>query len=164
VLTLYLPTALLPEGFTPAPRETEADKSGDVRTLDRRLKDRIFLTVQDGEDSKWGLPTIVPKKDETLLDAAKRVVKDKVGGQLMDLYCASNAPVAVNFKVFTEEERKDGFFGVKTFFMRVQHDEGNVSKKDMQVKDFAWLDRSEVVARVQEEQGLRQSKLYRYML
>jgi large subunit ribosomal protein L46 len=161
---LLLPTALLPEGFTPAPRETEADKSGEVRTLDRRLKDRVFLTVQDDEDSNWALPTIFPKKDETLLDAAKRVLQDKVGGKLMDIYCASNTPVAVNFKVFPEEERKDGFFGVKTFFMRVQHDEGNVNKKDMQVKDFAWLDRSEVVARVQEEQGQRQSRLYRYML
>jgi hypothetical protein len=40
----------------------------------------------------------------------------------MDLYCASNAPGAVNFTVFLDEERKDGFFGVETFFMRVQHD------------------------------------------
>ena len=61
-------------GFTPAPRETEADKSGEARTLDIRLKDRGFLIVQDEEDSKLALPTIVPKKDETLIDAANRVV------------------------------------------------------------------------------------------
>ena len=37
--------ALLP--FTPAPRETEADHTGDVRTTERQLKTQIYLTVQN---------------------------------------------------------------------------------------------------------------------
>jgi ADP-ribose pyrophosphatase YjhB (NUDIX family) len=110
------------------------------------------------------LPTVSLKKDETLLDAAKRAIKEKAGGARIDLYCASNAPVAVNLDVYPEEKRTDGYYGVKTFFMRVQHDEGNISTKDMKVNDYAWLDRSEIVDRIQEEQGSSTSKWYRYML
>ena len=156
--------ALLPEGFVPAPRETAADKEGDVRTLDRRLKDRIFLTVQDDESSHWAFPTVSIKKDESLLDAAKRAIADKVDGAKIDLYCPSNAPVAVDVQVYPENDRKDGCFGEKTFFMKVQHDEGNVAKKNLAVNDFAWLNRTEIVEKVMEEQGESQAKFYRYLL
>jgi hypothetical protein len=39
----------------------------------------------------------------------------------------------------------------RRFFSREGDDEGNVSKKGHARKDFAWLDRTEVVARVLEE-------------
>ena len=157
-------TARLPEGFIPAPRETEADKSGLVKTLERRLKERIYLTVQDSEGSNWSLPTVELKKGETLLQAARRAVKEKAGGELMDLYCASNCPVAVNLRVFPDDFEKNGFYGVKTFFMRVQHDEGSVSTKSLQVTDYAWLSRSEIEEIVQKEQGPSQAKFYHYLL
>ena len=155
---------MLPEGFIPAPRETEADISGDVQTLDRKLKTRVFLAVQGKSDSDWALPTVQLKEDETLLEAAKRAISEQAGGRNIDLYCPSNCPVAVDLKVFPEEEREDGFVGVKTFFMRVQHDEGNISTTDMKVNDFAWLDRGEIVERITESQGKSQSKFYSYLL
>ncbi len=42
--------ALPPPGFTPAPRVTKADEAGNVQTLDRKLKDRVYLVVD-------GVPT-----------------------------------------------------------------------------------------------------------
>ena len=57
--------ALLPEGFTPAPRETEADATGNVRTTDRKLKTSVYLTVQDSDTNKWMLPTVTLLPDET---------------------------------------------------------------------------------------------------
>lgn len=154
---------MLPEGFTPAPRETEADKSGDIKTLNRRLKTRVYLAVKDND--KWTLPTTTIKGDETLLEATKRAVADAAGDKL-ELYCPSNCPMAVDLKVYSEEEQKRyGTFGTKTFFMRVQYDEGEVDEENNAVgSDCGWLDRDEMTERVREEQGEDASKLYYYML
>ena len=44
------------EDFEPAPRETEADKTGDQRTMHRRLDEFLFLVVQDAKTGQWGFP------------------------------------------------------------------------------------------------------------
>ncbi|CAB9511315.1 39S ribosomal protein L46, mitochondrial [Seminavis robusta] len=156
----------LPRGFVPAPRETEADLNGDVRTLDRRLKTRVFLAVKDtapSGDEVWQLPTVAVEDGETLLQTAKRAISDKVGDGL-DVWYASNCPMAVDVQVFEGEEQGDGYFGTKTFFMPVQYDEGTLSQEDIFVKDFAWLEKSELVDRMKEQHGEEPSKLYHYML
>lgn len=157
---------MLPKGFVPAPRETTADETGDVRTTNRKLKINIFLAVQDaglGDEAQWQLPTVPLNEDETLLEAARRAMKDKVGEEV-EFWCPSNAPFAVDMVAFPEEQRKDGFYGTKTFFIKVQHDGGDVSETAMAVKDFAWLDRGEMVERIQQERGDYESKFYHYML
>ena len=105
--SFLLSDAFFPAGlpFTPAPRETEADGTGDVRTLDRRLKTRVYLAVRtDREGNKngprWTLPSAIAENDETLLEAAERAVSDAVGKELV-LWCPSNAPMAVNFRVLS---------------------------------------------------------------
>jgi len=172
-LVRTLPTEkYLPRGYTPAPRETEADANGDVRTLDRRLKTWVYLTVKDSapndsSGAKWQFPTVEVKDDETLLEAAKRAIVEKVGSKdAMEIYYPSGAPMAVDMKVFSQEERaKHGnTFGMKTFFMVVQYDDGKVSSENITVDDFAWLEKDEVVERVAEEQGENASMLYRYLL
>jgi large subunit ribosomal protein L46 len=151
--------------FTPAPRETEADATGDVRTTERKLKTNIYLAVQEKNSDLWQLPTTDVKEDETLLDAVRRTIPAQVGPDI-EFWCPSNAPWTVQLTPYTEEERKDlGLYGCKTFFMKVQLDEGSsVSTKHMTVKDFAWLDRGEMVDRVREQQGEEMSKFYYYML
>ena len=159
----------MPRGYTPAPRETEADASGEVRTLDRRLKTWVYLTVKDspgdGEPERWQLPTVAVNDEESLLDASKRALVEKVGSK-MDIYYPSGCPMAVDLQVFSKAERaKHGNkYGIKTFFMVVQYDEGTVSADDITVDDFAWLERSELVDRVKDEQGEQQSKLYEYLI
>ena len=156
--------AALPEGFTPAPRETEADASGDVRTTERKLKTSIYLTVQDDND-EWMLPTVTLQPDETLLEAAKRALADKIGPEV-EFWCPSNCPCAVDMVAFpSEEERtKSGFFGTKTFFMKVVHDEGQVSKRGMKVKDYAWLNRAEITEKMKNEHGDYVAKFYHYLM
>ena len=162
VLRLFHTQEMLPEGFTPAPRVTEADKSGDIRTLNRRLKSRVYLAVKD--DGMWSLPTVTVKDNETLLDAAKRAVAD-VAGDALELYCPSNCPMAVDLTVYSEDDQaKLGTFGAKTFFMRVQYDEGEVNEEDNDGRDYGWLDRDEMTERVREEQGEDAFKFYHYML
>ena len=95
-------SALLPENFKPAPRETKADEDGTINTLDRRLKDRVYLMIGDcfpttdlkiskNEDDRYD------NDCETLLEAAHRGLKElnirgegKKKGELpIDLYSPS---------------------------------------------------------------------------
>lgn len=148
------------------PCETEADLSGDLRTTNRKLKDNLYLTVQEngGKDDPWRLPTAEIKDDETFVQAARRVVAEKVGSEVQ-FWCPSNCPFSIDMESFSEEEQKrSGCYGVKTFFMRVNYNEGSVSETDKSVSDFAWLDRGEVVAKIKEQQGEPKSKFYHYML
>jgi large subunit ribosomal protein L46 len=153
--------------FTPPPRETEADATGDVRTINRKLKTKIYLSVQEQKDGLWQFPTVDVNDDETLLDAAKRAIPEQVGTNI-DFWCPSNCPWSVHLTPYTENEQKtNAMYGIKTFFMKVQHDEGDVvldTKVKTNVHDFAWLDRQEMVDRVKEQQGDHMSKLYYYML
>mmetsp|Transcript_14898 Transcript_14898/g.21067 ORF Transcript_14898/g.21067 Transcript_14898/m.21067 type:complete len:352 (+) Transcript_14898:232-1287(+) len=157
---------MLPEGFTPASRITEADKSGNVRTLDRRLNTRVYLAVNQKyqDKTRWTLPTVTLENDETLLQAAQRAVK-QVAGDELELWCPSNCPMAVDMYVPPNPPKDSNIFGNKTFYMRVQYDEGQVdeSKQNM-YQDYAWLDRSEIVERVLSERGENTSKFYHYLL
>ena len=147
--------------FTPAPRETEADETGDVKTTERKLKTRLYLAVR--EDDQWQFPTVPLEDDTTLLEAAQQALKVKVG-TAFDYWCPSNAPWSVDVQAFPEEKQKEtGLYGVKTFFVKVQLDEpGEIDTKTIQ--DFGWLEREEMVERVQKEQGDTMSRLYHYML
>lgn len=150
--------------FTPAPRETEADMNGDVRTTNRRLKGSVFLLVR--QDQKWQFPTVGLSKEETCLDAARRSIPETIS-ESVKYWCPSPCPWSVHLAPFPEEQRKEtGLYGVKTFFMLVQHDKGEVVelKADTGVEDYAWLDRGEVVERILEQNGENMSKLYHYML
>jgi hypothetical protein len=153
---------LLPPGFTPAPRETEHDRSGNVRTTDRKLKTNIYLAVKQTADSTWKLPTVTLTADETLLDGAKRALKELAGSNI-EFWCPSNCPVAVFMYQFSDDEKKSKkLYGRKTFVMKVSYDEGRV-KKGL-VNDFAWLDREEFTERVKQDSGEKASKFYHYIL
>lgn len=152
--------------FTPAPRETEADHSGDVRTTNRRLKDNVYLLVlEEGQgDSKWQFPTVDLKEDESCLEAARRAVAEKVGTEL-EIWCPSSCPWTVDMARFDDEQQKaSGMYGVKNFFMLVNYDDGHVDTEHLGVEDFAWLNRGEIVERMKEQNGETQSKFYHYML
>jgi hypothetical protein len=150
--------ALLPPGFTPAPRVTKADEAGNVQTLDRKLKDRVYLVV----DGEFPTTEVVQggddDKDESLLQAAQRAVKE-YGGKSMEVYCAGHAPMGVKLSVKDTDDEQQ-YFGTKTFFLRLQHDEGDVEGS----KDFGWLNRSEIVEQMQNAQGEDASKFYQYLL
>lgn len=165
--------ALLPENFKPAPRDTKADEDGTVNTLDRRLKDRVYLMIGDSfPTTEVKLSTDEDKKYdsdcETLLEAALRGLKEHTsrgGGKkqdelALDLYSPSQAPIGVQLDVHDEEQQKStGSYGTKTFFMKVQYDDGTLNGDDI-----AWLDRSEIVERFQSDSKDGEAKFFRYLL
>lgn len=158
--------ALLPEGFKPAPRETLADETGDVRTTDRKLKTSVYLTVQD-KGGKWMLPTVTLKDDgeETLLGAAQRALAEKIGPEV-EYWGITNCPCAVDMVPLptTEQRSESGVYGTKTFFIKLHYDEGQVSETSMQVKDYAWLDRGEITEKMRAEHGDYMAKFYHYLM
>jgi hypothetical protein len=161
----YLSTsAALPEGYRPAPRVTHADETGDVQTFDRKLKDRVFFTLVDPDSGNCHFPTVditVNENDESFLEAAQRALQEtNGGGTILELYCPSQAPMAVTLAADATTE-DPLYYGTKTFFMRVQYDDGTIAGT---TTDFAWLDRNEIVERVQQHQGDNESKFYRYLL
>mmetsp|Transcript_5508 Transcript_5508/g.11973 ORF Transcript_5508/g.11973 Transcript_5508/m.11973 type:complete len:385 (+) Transcript_5508:171-1325(+) len=158
--------------FQIAPRETEADATGNVKTRDRQLKTRVYLAHRtDAEGNKsgprWTLPSALASNDETLLQTAQRAVSASFGKDL-ELWCPSNAPMTVNFRVYNKnlpESFREGYYGEKIFYYRVQHDQGDVDESSLgNGEDYAWLTREEMVERVEEERGKHQAKFFHYML
>lgn len=157
--------------FTPAPRETEADANGDIKTRDRQLKTSVFLGIKsDAEGNKdgarWTLPSALSQNDETLLETAKRAVSDVVGKDLV-LWCPSNAPMAVNFRVYNKnlpEDFRGNYYGEKTLYYRVQHDSGDVDETAVKADDWGWLTNDEIVEKVTEERGKHQATFFKYIL
>lgn len=164
---------MLPEGFTPMPRETAADESGFLQTLDRKLKTRVYLSVRHNANDGWIVPTMDlqevvsgAKKDETIVECAKRVVKDYCGGDFEVKYIG-NAPMGVYMSTNEELGVEDrDFFGVKTFYLRIQYHEGQLDEKKLNknVEDWGWLDRDEVAERVKEEKGEKIGNFFHYLL
>lgn len=148
-------------GFTPAPRVTAADESGDVRTTNRKLKTSVFLTVQESNDGIWNLPTVDLQTDETFVEAARRAIPDMLGSDL-EFWCPSNCPCAVDMIPFDSPE--DGYYGVKTFVMKIQYDDGAVDEQAKKVADYAWLDRDEIASRMEEQHDINTSLFYKYLL
>jgi hypothetical protein len=165
--------AILPPNFLPAPRETEADKNGNLKTTERKLKGSIYLGVDDvlSESSNeygqkgWQFPTVDLISNETLLEAAKRAIASKIGPSVK-FWCPSNCPCAVHMVPIANFDKRveKGMYGIKTFFIKVEHDEGDVDDSKVAVSDYAWLDRDEFVARIKKEQGDFQAKFFHYLL
>lgn len=108
-----------------------------------------------GEDDQYG------DECETLLDAALRGLREKTSKKdQLELYCASKTPIGVRLDVYDEEQQKStGCFGTKTFFVKVQYDEGTLNGKDI-----AWLDRSEVVERFRAASNDDEANFLNYLL
>ena len=155
----------LPEGFKLAPRETPADASGDYQTLERQLKTRVYLSLNKNSDDGWSLPISTLQDNETFVDGAKRFMKELVGEEV-DIFYLSNCPMAFDMVRYGESESKNGFFGEKIYYMRIQYGEGDIDTNGplKEMEDWGWLTRDEMAERVREKNGANAGKFYHYML
>ncbi|ODA79644.1 hypothetical protein RJ55_05238 [Drechmeria coniospora] len=128
----------------PMERETEADRKGDVRRLDRSLDRTLYLVVK-GKDG-WGFPAGAVPKDENLHQAAKNVL-DQAAGVNMNTWIVGRAPIA--HMVATPVLNADGTVqkkGVKTFFLkgRIMAGQADLKGNPFGYTDFKWLTREEL--------------------
>lgn len=129
--------------------------------MERRLKTRIFYAQKESDDALWGFPTTLVQDDETLHEAAERLASTTFNSS-MQLISLSNCPSAVDLEV----NNQDGYYGTKTFFMRLQYLDGPAtlaSTADPMV-DHGWLERSELAERAHAGEGPNAAKFFRYML
>lgn len=150
----------------PMPRVTEADKAGDVRSLNRALARTLYLVVKGGEGS-WKFPCSRLVGGESLqrvcsstkagccslliryLQAAERILV-QAGGLNMNTWVVGHAPVGhhnLNYaKRVIDVEKKVERLGEKTFFMKARIMAGQAVLKDnkLGLADFKWLAKEEV--------------------
>lgn len=165
LLTLFLKhnTEYLEEktGFVPAPRRTEADKTGQNDTHNRKLDERLYLVLPNHHHTKgkgWNLPRTFLKEDETFLQAAQRIVPPGI-----KVYCPSFCPVACD--VWNVKNPPPGKFGTKTFFMKVALDEGHPDyPPNIVTTEHAWLSKDELTEHMKERFGWGAQRFYHYML
>ncbi|KAJ6446443.1 50S ribosomal subunit L30 [Purpureocillium lavendulum] len=129
----------------PVARETEADRKGDVRRLDRQLDRTLYLVVK-GKDGSWGFPADVVPKNENLHEAAQRIL-DQAAGVNMNTWIVGRVPVA---HLVTEPALgADGSVqtkGQKTFFLkgRIMAGQADLKGNPFGYTDFKWLTREEL--------------------
>ena len=158
----------------PMPRVTEADKTGDVRSLNRALMRTLYLLVKSGE-GHWSFPSgiLMGKEDLHMVcnllgercsaplhrlieisQAAERVIV-QAGGMNMNTWIVGNAPVGhynlMYSKPIVDEEKKVEQLGEKTFFMKARIMAGQASLKEntFGLTDFQWLAKEEIRKQVQ---------------
>ncbi|CAE7860862.1 MRPL46, partial [Symbiodinium sp. KB8] len=107
------------ESFKAAPRETEADKIRDTKSLDRALDSRLVLLVK-GAEGHWSVPAGSRREGERMVEAAARHAQHALGPDV-NLWFPGNAPMGVRLRVFDEATQKaTGCYGAKVFFYRAE--------------------------------------------
>lgn len=133
--------------YVPAPVETDADKRGDTKSLDRSLRERLyFLTKRSAKSKLFAFPqTLVTSPDVPMREYAELALTSSFppGSRDMRVHFISHMPATHLQHVYgTEFQEKSGFYGVKMFFYRAQVITGGVG--DVAVADYAWLRESEL--------------------
>lgn len=135
-------------------RVTEADKTKDLQSIERKLERHLLLVVQQKQwDQKnWVMPQGLRMEGETMLQTAERVLREECGSNLTVQFCG-NAPCGVyKYKypkrfIGTTEEAS---VGAKVFFFKAQYIAGHLDSK-LKRQEFRWLGREELMSSLPQE-------------
>lgn len=157
----------LPPGLITS-KEISMDDSSSLKTLGRKLDTSVYFTVLPNKYTGWILPTVdmISDNSETMLDAAKRAAFSTVGTNVKLRYL-SNCPLGIDMIPYnSERQKKENLFGEKVFYMRVQYVSGCTQEDKLEkvFDDWAWLDRSEIAARINCVENERMNLFYHYLL
>ena len=123
---------------TEGSREGEGDRTGDMRSLDRRLAQRLYLLVY--EDGRWQFPQQEWQAPESARGGLRRVIAASCGDGL-ETHQMGNAPIG-HLPLLS---------GDTLFLWRHLYVSGDVSVPEG--LDYAWLTRDELVELVDEDLG-----------
>ncbi|KAL8707879.1 MAG: hypothetical protein Q9220_007163 [cf. Caloplaca sp. 1 TL-2023] len=134
----------------PMPRVTEADRVGDMRSLDRRLQRTLYLVVKSRDDGDWWFPSDSLVGKESLHTAAERIIVH-AGGVNMNTWVIGNIPLGhfvMNYgtSMIAEKDRPQDTRGEKFFFMkgRIMAGQANLKDNKLGLTDFQWLAKDEI--------------------
>mmetsp|Transcript_6187 Transcript_6187/g.12135 ORF Transcript_6187/g.12135 Transcript_6187/m.12135 type:complete len:277 (-) Transcript_6187:1092-1922(-) len=129
--------------FTPASRVTEADRTNDRKSLNRRLDKKLYFILRRTETSAWQFPQRIARESETMRQSAEMALQVIVGTEPWT-YFIGNAPIAHLVHVYPEAYQKENdVYGVKIFFYRSNLIEGKVDSI-RQGHDFLWVTKDEI--------------------
>lgn len=106
------------------------------------------------DNSNWEFPTVEIKEGQTLNEGAKELIVNMFEEDA-SILSMGNCPIGVYLDKY--DTPVDGYFGEKTFYMKLQIQEGLIKEND---NNYGWPDRSEI----SESNHANSEKLYRYML
>jgi large subunit ribosomal protein L46 len=110
--------------YTPAPIETEADDSGDRRSLNRALRERLYFVMRrTSTANKYQFPqTLAVSDDVPLREYAEMALKSALPPSVaLRTHFISNSPAAHLAHTYgLSYQAKTGYYGVKVFFYRAQ--------------------------------------------
>lgn len=119
---------------------TEADKSGDISSLERQLRRTLYLLVKDKKGS-WKFPNFELGEEKSLHDAAERGLRE-VGGDNINTWTVSRTPAAV-----LKNGEKDLEFLIKSHILMGQFE----IKDKRSISEYAWLTKDEIKEKVDKD-------------
>ncbi|KAI0016963.1 39S mitochondrial ribosomal protein L46-domain-containing protein [Xylariomycetidae sp. FL0641] len=136
----------------PMDRVTEADRTNNIRRLDRKLDKTLYLIVRTS-DGRWQFPTDGVPTHEHLHDTAARALADSAGVN-MNTWMVGRVPVAhlVRHPEFNEDTSMKQK-GEKTFFLkgRILAGQADLTNNKMGLEDFNWLTKDELKQKLDEK-------------
>ncbi|XP_066492332.1 large ribosomal subunit protein mL46 [Tiliqua scincoides] len=130
--------------FNLASRITDADKSNDRTSLNRKLDKNLLLLVKQkmGDDEIWLLPQAEWQEGETLRATAERALVTLSGSHVSTKFLG-NAPCGVYKYKFPKAAQTEGGMGVKVFFFKafLQDDHLLLAKEKV---DCVWVSKGEL--------------------
>lgn len=123
--------------FQPADRTTEADKTNDTKSRDRKLDRKLILVVKHSFDNekeeKWRLPQVERQEGESMRQTAERALSTRCGN--LNATFIGNAPCGyLDYKLPQNSEE----YGVKLFHFKAIYNKGEINLGD-KVTDYRWL-------------------------
>ena len=144
-----------------APRITEADKTNDRTTVNRRLTDNLYLLVKSKKwregESPWHFPQGGKEaSDSNLKETAIREVGEECGAWVQDaMYPVGNGPCGFHVCEFpVGHKHTTGYFGEKVFFFKSQVfgiEDPVIALNNSEIEEFAWVSRDELGAYIDDE-------------
>ncbi|KAF3770149.1 hypothetical protein M406DRAFT_34006 [Cryphonectria parasitica EP155] len=139
----------------PLARETEADRTGDVRRLDRKLDRTLYLIVKNQKE-RWVFPHDEVRPDEGVHETASRALEDTAGVN-MNTWMVGRHPIALEHRepiYGTDEEGKNRTLkvrGTNVFYLKGRIMAGQVDLTDNEygITDFKWLTKEELKEHLQ---------------
>ncbi|TPX70821.1 hypothetical protein SpCBS45565_g01488 [Spizellomyces sp. 'palustris'] len=119
-------------GLETAERVTEADKGGDVKSLDRALERTLYLVVKKADNGSWEFPAGPLEGEEVLHEGATRHLHSEVGSSL-ETWVVGRTPVGH----LSAQDKK-------TFYMKAHILSGKIEPNKRFTQDFAWLTKQEL--------------------
>ncbi|XP_006028350.2 39S ribosomal protein L46, mitochondrial [Alligator sinensis] len=127
-----------------APRLTDADKSNDRTSLNRKLDSNLTLLVKQklGDQELWLLPQIEWQSGETLRSTAERALVSFLGNRIQAKFLG-NAPCGLYKYKFPRAIRTENSVGAKVFFFKALLQSNHLSKEERK-GDCVWVTKSEM--------------------